>query len=174
MLASDTPPEGAAVSTSRGVSSAEKYAELEAAGLPRPTCECHGEPKLWNKTGGCVRGGFWFCAVRHRVQDNLRLLTPGTCGTRGCERPKHRFSGGTYDLRCLEHARARKRVRSGSSIPPLAPALSSSEIGRLGGTAAQDLYDRNPEAWARLRRGVVTAGLEKTRKRLEREDAQSG
>lgn len=50
-----------------GVSAAEKYAELEALGLERPRCECHGEPKNWARDGRKgQRGGRWKCSIKHK------------------------------------------------------------------------------------------------------------
>jgi len=46
------------------MTAAEKYAQLEEAGLERPVCECHGRPKRWNAKDGRKDGGYWKCATR--------------------------------------------------------------------------------------------------------------
>lgn len=50
----------------RGVSAAEKYAELEASGLERPQCECHGKTMGWQKDPKMIPGGRWICAETYR------------------------------------------------------------------------------------------------------------
>lgn len=42
---------------------AEKYAELEAAGLERPRCECHGEVMRWSAKD-IPSGGCWRCVEK--------------------------------------------------------------------------------------------------------------
>jgi len=58
------------------VYAADKYAELEAAGLSRPPCKCHGEPQKWNADAQRLAGGSWRCAVKSREADNARYDTP--------------------------------------------------------------------------------------------------
>jgi hypothetical protein len=70
--------------------------------------------------------------------------------------------------------RERNRVWAGRRHLLGLPPVSPHESGRRGGIAVQDRYDKDPEAWTRNKRGLITAGLEKTRKRLEREDAENG
>ncbi len=48
------------------VTAAEKYAELNAAGLERDVCDCHGEVMSWNGDTGRPNGGRWRCPVRNR------------------------------------------------------------------------------------------------------------
>lgn len=47
----------------RGVSAAEKYAEV---GEARPRCECHGEPMLWGADADLQAGGCWQCPEKRR------------------------------------------------------------------------------------------------------------
>lgn len=49
---------------------AEKYAELEAAGLERPRCKCHGLEMQWNKKK-VKAGGYWKCLI---VSNEKQLL----------------------------------------------------------------------------------------------------
>jgi len=43
------------------VPAAEKYAELEARGLGRPDCDCHGKAMSWNG------GARWICTEKMRA-----------------------------------------------------------------------------------------------------------
>lgn len=50
-----------------GVSVAEKRAMLEDAGEEWPVCECHGEPKKWNRKDNRPSGGQWKCSEETRA-----------------------------------------------------------------------------------------------------------
>lgn len=65
----------AATATRRGISAAEKYAELEAAGEERPTCGCHGVPMKWQiAADGRPSGGGWRCADAGRTRERTRAF----------------------------------------------------------------------------------------------------
>lgn len=61
------------------MTASEKYAELEAAGLTRPVCECHNKLMRWHK-----KSSRWFCAVKADISrdrwkqanpDRIRLIS---------------------------------------------------------------------------------------------------
>lgn len=54
----------------KGVSAAEKYAELEARGEERPKCKCHSEPMVWKARTDYTSGGHWHCSIRARARAN--------------------------------------------------------------------------------------------------------
>lgn len=67
------------------MTTAEKRAELEIAGEPWPDCDCHGEPKAWNRKGS---SGWFECRMRRRDQQRLRrqqLRAAGVCVHCGAE-----------------------------------------------------------------------------------------
>lgn len=83
------------------MTAAEKYAELEAAGLERPLCKCHGRPKTWSKER--PGEGKWQCRIKRRQR---RRVTPGTYEF-------HYHNGiGTPGLTKRLHKRAQLRRRS--------------------------------------------------------------
>src|SRR5438046_2956565 len=62
------------VSERRGISAAEKYAEV---GDDRPRCLCHDRLKLWEKSRAKT-GGHWRCAVERYLNTKRQRATPGT------------------------------------------------------------------------------------------------
>ena len=46
------------------MTAAEKYAELEALGLERPVCECHGKTMNWKKDVRQPCPGRWLCSIK--------------------------------------------------------------------------------------------------------------
>ena len=61
--------------SARGVSAAEKYAEV---GENRPRCKCHEEEMIWSMDREYSRGGHWRCVVVKREREALARQTPGT------------------------------------------------------------------------------------------------
>lgn len=53
------------------MSTAEKRAQLAAAGEPWPDCECHDEPMAWQKH---KNGGYFGCRIR-KLEDSRRRRT---------------------------------------------------------------------------------------------------
>lgn len=75
-----------------GVSTAEKRAQIQAAGEEWPTCDCHREPMRWKKDHRKRRGGWFECAVIH--------------GQRHAARERERYATDPeYRARKLEHDR---------------------------------------------------------------------
>jgi hypothetical protein len=97
------------------VTAAEKYAELEAAGLERPVCECHGEPKMWSSHPRKPCGGGWRCSVQQRDRNaiyraaNREELNLRKRASTAVRRVELREKYADYYTRNLEAQRARIR-----------------------------------------------------------------
>lgn len=57
------------------MTSAEKYAELEALGQSRPVCKCHGVTMRWRCVTGRRSGGNWRCVVADMVRQKEARAT---------------------------------------------------------------------------------------------------
>lgn len=54
----------------RVVSAAEKDGELQAQGLERPRCVCHGDTMNWGAHDSCRAGGYWRCRITARERSS--------------------------------------------------------------------------------------------------------
>jgi hypothetical protein len=172
----------------RPVSTAEKRAMLEAAGEEWPIGS-DGLPMIWSTSVHLRHGGGWTLRSRHREASRNAYLklkeraskdpvlaesikkrsretrlrshhnSPQTSNKRSLERHRRIMA----DPALAQVERDRKRRSSGAlhmiGLPPLSPSE--------GGKRTQDRYDRDPEAWARCKRGIRSAALKRTRTRLE-------
>lgn len=101
----------------RGVSAAEKYAELETRGEERPVCECHGEMKGWNKDSRKILGGYWICGKKYL---HWRALNPEKVRESWCRssakkrsNPNHRRLQTIYMIHYYHNKKMEGYVRSG-------------------------------------------------------------
>ena len=107
MSAEERPPEGAAVSASR----AEKLWPVKDPNVPHPGRRFYGGAWQTPEAIEKKRTGTVAYQSAHRAEyvayaaaRHLAIcMKPGTCGTKGCDRPKIQLSTGAYAVRCREH-----------------------------------------------------------------------
>lgn len=123
------------------MNTAEKRAQLDAAGEPWPDCDCHGESMSWQRNVSLTAGGYFYCRIVHRIwQQKMRTERhlKGACiycgretATESMCRPcaDSHADGMAQPKQKLQHQfadmRYRRRQRAGGEFQPTGAGLTA-------------------------------------------------